>query len=120
MAKIGEQDAFEQAIRAGRLRPKMNFNQKVWALTARIPAGSVSTYAQIAHKLGTRAYRAVGQALHHNPYAPEVPCHRVVASDGRLGGFAMGLPLKKKMLAAEGVRMERERVNLAESMFKFQ
>lgn len=119
MARNNEQNQFEQAIRAGRLHPKMNFNQKVWALTARIPAGSVSTYAAIAHKLGTRAYRAVGQALHHNPYSPGVPCHRVVASDGRLGGFAMGLPMKVKMLAAEGVRVERERVNLAQSMFKF-
>lgn len=119
MAQNGEQDPFEQAIRAGRLLPKMNFNQKVWALTARIPAGSVTTYGQIAHQLGTRAYRAVGQALHHNPYAPGVPCHRVVAGDGRLTGYAMGLPKKKKMLAAEGVRLNRERVNLAESMYKF-
>ena len=109
----------EQAIRAGRMNPKMNFNQKVWALTARIPSGSVTTYANIAHKLGTRAYRAVGQALHNNPYAPGVPCHRVVGSDGRLTGYAHGLPAKQKLLAAEGVGVNRNRVKLAESMFNF-
>lgn len=119
MAHKQDQDIFEQEIRAGRLNPKMNFNQKVWALTSRIPAGSVTTYAQIAHKLGTRAYRAVGQALHRNPYAPGVPCHRVVASDGKLTGYAMGVSKKKKMLISEGVEIERERVKLAGSMFSY-
>ncbi|MCC6579444.1 MAG: MGMT family protein [Phycisphaeraceae bacterium] len=81
----------------------MNFHEKVWALTARIPQGKVATYGQIAAALGTRAARAVGQALHHNPYAPQVPCHRVVASTGHLNGFAEGLDAKRKLLRAEGV-----------------
>jgi methylated-DNA-[protein]-cysteine S-methyltransferase len=82
---------FEQQIKAGQIREDMSFNQKVWALTARIPRGQVVTYADIAHKLGTKAYRAVGNALNHNPYAPAVPCHRVVGSDGALTGFACGV-----------------------------
>ena len=81
----------------------MSFNQKVWALTARIPKGQVLTYADIARKLGTRGYRAVGNALNRNPYAPAVPCHRVVGSDGKLTGYAGGLAKKKKMLEQEGV-----------------
>ena len=95
----------DQLIRSGKLNARMNFNQKVWALTARIPRGKVATYAQIAKALNSRAYRAVGNALNRNPYAPQVPCHRVVGSDGSLTGFAHGLEKKRKMLIAEGVPM---------------
>ena len=93
----------ETAIHAGQTTPQMSFNQKVWALTARIPKGQVLTYADIARKLRTRGYRAVGNALNKNPYAPAVPCHRVVGSDGKLTGYAGGLEKKKKMLQQEGV-----------------
>ena len=82
----------------------MNFNQKVWAITARVPRGRVVTYADIARALGTRGYRAVGNALNRNPYSPAVPCHRVVGSDGSLTGFAGGLTRKRQMLSAEGIR----------------
>ena len=99
-------------IRRGRITPSMGFNEKVWALTARIPRGQVVTYRQIARKLRTRAYRAVGQALHRNPYAPAVPCHRVVGSDGRLTGFARGLGAKMQLLRREGVRVRAGKVDL--------
>lgn len=100
----------EQAIRSGKVMPGMTFNQKVWALTARIPRGQVMTYGQIARELKCKAYRAVGNALNKNPYAPSVPCHRVVGSDGSLTGFAGGLAKKRKLLAAEGVQFRGERV----------
>ena len=89
----------------------MTFSEKVWAVTARIPRGKVTTYGQIARKLGTNAARAVGNALNKNPYAPKVPCHRVVGSDGSLTGFAGGLPKKRAMLKAEGVTFERDKVD---------
>ena len=92
----------EQEIKQGRLSRKMNFNQKVWALTARIPEGQVATYGDIARALGTRAYRAVGNALNRNPYAPAVPCHRVVGCDGSLTGFAGGLGRKRRISHASG------------------
>jgi methylated-DNA-[protein]-cysteine S-methyltransferase len=99
-------------ILAGRLAPEMTFQEKVWALCARVPAGQVVTYADIARALGGRAYRAVGQALHRNPYAPNVPCHRVVGSDGRLTGFAGGVAKKRQLLLAEGVPIRGDRVDL--------
>jgi methylated-DNA-[protein]-cysteine S-methyltransferase len=99
-------------IKAGRIERGMSFSEKVWALTSRIPRGKVATYGQIAEKLGTHAYRAVGVALGRNPHAPQVPCHRVVGSDGRLTGFAGGLTKKKRMLQAEGVVCKGDRVNL--------
>src|SRR5918997_349547 len=104
-------DSFEQDIKSGRLKPGMNFNQKVWALCARIPAGRVATYGQIAKALGSPgAGRAVGNALNRNPYAPAVPCHRVVGSTGALTGFAGGLEKKRELLCGEGVSLAKSRV----------
>jgi len=109
-----------QRIHAGRLDPDMNFNEKVWALTARIPAGQITTYATIARTLNSTGYRAVGQALNRNPYAPAIPCHRVVGSDGRLTGYAFGMEQKEKMLRNEGVPVENGKVPLRSiSIFQF-
>ena len=104
----------EQSIRSGRLVTGMSFNQRVWALTARIPAGKVCTYGDIAAALGSPgAARAVGNALNRNPYAPGVPCHRVVGSNGSLTGFAGGLEKKSQLLQAEGVRVSSGKADLA-------
>jgi O-6-methylguanine DNA methyltransferase len=102
----------ETEIRRGRIAPGMSFQQKVWAITAQIPRGRVMTYGDVARRLNTTGFRAVGGALHRNPYAPQVPCHRVVGSDGRLTGFAHGLPKKRQMLEAEGVQFSGQRVDL--------
>ena len=102
----------ESEIKSGKLSKDMTFNQKVWALTARIPAGKVTTYADIARCLNTKGYRAVGNALNRNPYAPEVPCHRVVGSDGSLTGFASGVDKKRQILKNEGIRFRGEKVDL--------
>ena len=101
----------ERQVKAGRISPGMTFNEKVWALTSRIPRGKVTTYGQIARKLGTCAYRAVGSALHRNPFAPDVPCHRVVGSDGSLTGFAMGLARKRRLLQGEGITFTSGKVD---------
>ena len=76
------------------------------------PAGSVTTYGRLAAAVGSpNAARAAGRAMACNPYAPEVPCHRVVASDGRLTGYSGdgGVERKAAMLAAEGVPIENGR-----------
>ncbi|HYE16988.1 MAG TPA: MGMT family protein [Tepidisphaeraceae bacterium] len=94
----------------------MNFHERVWAVCCAVPKGKVTTYAAIARKLGSGgAFRAVGNALNKNPYAPRVPCHRVVGSDGSLTGFAGGLPKKKQLLVAEGVAFSNGKVDLAAS-----
>ena len=104
----------ESQIKLGKLVEGMSFNQKVWTLTARVPKGRVTTYADIARALNTTAYRAVGNALNKNPYAPAVPCHRVVGSTGALTGFAGGLAKKKALLAKEGVEVKNGRVVICE------
>lgn len=101
---------FERSIKSGQILPGMSFNEKVWAVTARIPPGEVRTYGAIARELGTKGYRAVGNALNRNPYAPAVPCHRVVGSDGALTGFAGGLDKKRMLLTNEGIGLKNGRV----------
>ena len=81
------------------------FQQKVWLACARIPAGQTRTYRWIAKKIGhPDAARAVGSALGANPFAPIIPCHRVVCSDGSLGGYSGrgGLKTKRRLLIKEG------------------
>jgi methylated-DNA-[protein]-cysteine S-methyltransferase len=114
-SKAAAQGNLRDHILAGRIMPGMNFNQKVWALCARVPEGRVVTYADIARALGSKGYRAVGNALNKNPYAPEVPCHRVVGSGGSLTGFAGGLAKKRAMLEAEGVRLGKAGVVIGET-----
>ncbi|MBI3032692.1 MGMT family protein [Candidatus Woesearchaeota archaeon] len=91
----------------------MSFNQQVWELCKKIPKGKVTTYKEIGRKLGKgQVYRAVGNALKRNPYAPNVPCHRVVCSNGSLGGYCgkMNSSKKIKMLRGEGILFEKGKV----------
>ncbi|MDX1682003.1 MAG: MGMT family protein [Phycisphaeraceae bacterium] len=103
-----------QAILAGDVKPDMPFSHRVWAVCRRIPRGRVATYGDLATALGQPgAARAVGGALHRNPLAPEVPCHRVVGTDGSLTGFAGGLEAKRRRLEREGVAVDpKGRINL--------
>ncbi len=112
---------------------KKSFNERCYDLLRKVPKGKVTTYKELAHALNTGAYRAVGNAMRRNPYsflrpvkskknqdfpvnknpyAPEVPCHRVVNADGRLGGFASGLPKKIAMLKKEGVEIVNDKIDL--------
>jgi methylated-DNA-[protein]-cysteine S-methyltransferase len=84
------------------------FQRKVYAVLRKIPRGRVTTYRLLAASLGCRSARAVGQALRRNPFAPAVPCHRVIKSDlgiGGYGGRTGGQTLRRKLalLKAEGV-----------------
>jgi len=78
------------------------FQQAVWGTLLKIPAGKTMTYAEVAKAIkNPKAVRAVGSACGANPIPLLVPCHRVVASNGGLGGFGGGLPLKEKLLKVE-------------------
>ena len=88
----------------------ISFNDRVYELVKKIPYGRVSTYGCISHALGCKAYRAVGVALNRNPYAPKVPCHRIVNSNGSIGGFASGAKNKIKLLKKEHVRVKNNRI----------
>ena len=81
------------------------FQQQVYRAICRIPGGRVRSYQWVAEAIGRPGTaRAIGNALHRNPFAPTVPCHRVVRSDGSLGGFATGPAKKRALLEQEGWR----------------
>lgn len=86
-----------------------DFQQQVWTATRRIPYGETRTYAWIAREIqNPAAARAVGQALGANPIPIIIPCHRVLASNGGLGGFSGGLKTKRQLLKLEGVTHFKE------------
>ena len=81
------------------------FQLKVWSYLKKIPKGKVKTYAQVAKAIGKpKAMRAVANAIGKNPFPPKIPCHRVIRSDGKLGGYSAkgGIKTKKKLLKNEG------------------
>ena len=97
----GDSQALDLALD---LPDSSSFRLKVWRTLQTIPYGRVRSYGWVARKLGQpRAARAVGAACGANPLPLVVPCHRVVAGDGSLGGFSGGLPVKKRLLRLEGI-----------------
>lgn len=96
----------------------MSFNSKVYEIVRQIPEGKVLSYGQIAFMIGKwRASRAVGYALHRNPYQGKVPCHRVVFKDGGLANEFVfgGKGVQRQLLEMEGVKFTADgRVNMDE------
>jgi methylated-DNA-protein-cysteine methyltransferase-like protein len=99
----------------------MTFKEHVYELTKQIPKGKVVTYGQLARLAGSpKAARAIGMCMRTNPNAPHTPCHRVVASDGKLTGYSggNGISTKKEMLLAEGVFFVGDVVDLHRSQWE--
>lgn len=89
------------------------FEKKVWQELKKIKKGEVATYKELAHRIGKpKAIRAVANAVGKNPNAPIVPCHRVIRSDGQLGGYSGkgGIKTKLKLLKSEGVDLSKIRL----------
>jgi len=99
------------------LRDKTKFERAVLVATFKIPKGKVNTYKGLAKKIGRPcAYRAVGNALHKNPLAPIVPCHRVIRSDGGFGGEKRGAESRRILLEKEGIPIENGKVRISEEI----
>ena len=104
------------------MKPELSktFDQRCYDLLLQIPKGKVTTYREIAHALGSKAYRAVGQAMNRNPNLVKVPCHRVVKSNGEVGGYAGGLSRKIELLRKEGVDVSEDgQVDLSKYLYVF-
>lgn len=100
----GDLDALEEAsVR----QPGSPFRQRAWSAMRAIAAGRVDSYAGLARRAGSPlASRAAGTVCSSNLVAPFVPCHRVIASGGRIGGYGYGLEVKRALLAHEGVLLD--------------
>ncbi|MBO7720962.1 MAG: MGMT family protein [Kiritimatiellae bacterium] len=90
------------------------FQRRVYEELMKVPRGNVITYGELARRINCKSPQAIGQALRVNPFAPQVPCHRVIASDGTLGGFngrrsGPELARKRVLLESEGVRFFPDR-----------
>ena len=84
------------------------FQLKVWNYLKKIPRGKVKTYSEVAKAIGKPlAVRAVANAIGKNPFAPQIPCHRVIRSDGSLGGYSCkgGIKTKRLLLKKEGITL---------------
>lgn len=114
------------------MKKKLSFKEKVWAATKFIPRGKVSTYKEISRIINQpRAFRAVGQALNKNRnlYPPKfsekilagekIPCHRVVRSNGFIGGYLKGQREKIRILKKEGIQIKNRRIDLRRFGFIF-
>ena len=88
----------------------MNFNHRCYQLISQIPKGKISTYKMIAKALNTIAYRAVGNAMAKTPNPVIDPCHRVIKSNGSIGGYRFGVPKKISILKNEGIPIQNGKI----------
>lgn len=102
------------------MKQAQNFQEQCYTLLRKIPKGKVTTYKEIAHALGTKAYRAVGTAMAKNSDLIHTPCHRVVRSDGTIGHYALGAEKKAELLRSEGVELFSGKVkDFEHALFRF-
>lgn len=87
------------------------FTERCYALLKQVPKGKVTTYKEIAEALKTKAYRAVGKAMNRNQ-SKEVPCHRVIKSNGEIGRFARGTAEKIRLLKKEGIEIVDNKIDM--------
>ncbi len=85
----------------------MSLDQQVYKKLTEVPQGKVTTYGELANAVGLKnGQRVIGQIMKKNPYPSIIPCHRVVKSDGKVGGYAYGGDVKTNMLRQEGIKIQ--------------
>ena len=97
----------------------MKFKEKVYEKLKKVPFGKITTYKLLAKAVNSKAYRAVGNILNKNPYK-DVPCFKVVRSNGEVGGYASGTKNKIKMLKKEGIKIKNNKIiKFKDLIYKF-
>ncbi|WP_420544797.1 MGMT family protein [Nitrosopumilus sp.] len=99
----------------------MNLQQKIFKKLLEVPKGQITTYGELSKAVGMKnGQRAVGKIMNKNPYPVIIPCHRVVMSSGKIGGYAYGDHIKAKMLHDEGIEIKNGKiVDLEKKLYKF-
>jgi methylated-DNA-[protein]-cysteine S-methyltransferase len=99
----------------------LNLDKKIYKKLLEVPKGKITTYGELAKAVGLKnGQRAVGKIMNKNPYPVIIPCHRVVKSDGKVGGYAYGEEIKSDMLTREGVVIKNGKIlNLENTIYRF-
>ncbi len=99
----------------------MNLEEKIYKKLLDVPKGQITTYGELAKAVGLKnGQRVVGRVMNKNPYPVIIPCHRVVMSTGKIGGYAFGQDIKAKMLSDEGIEISNGKIiNLENKIYRF-
>ncbi len=99
----------------------MNLDKKIYKKLLEVPKGKITTYGELARAVGLKnGQRAVGKIMNKNPYPVIIPCHRVVKSDGKVGGYAYGEEIKSDMLTREGIVIKNGKIlDLENKIYRF-
>ena len=99
----------------------MNLEEKIYKKLLEVPKGQITTYGELAKAVGLKnGQRIVGKIMNKNPYPVIIPCHRVVMSTGKIGGYAFGEHIKIKLLNDEGIQIKNGKIlDLENSIYKF-
>ena len=99
----------------------MNLQQKIYKKLLKVPKGQITTYGELAKAVGLKnGQRIVGKIMNKNPYPVIIPCHRVVMSTGKIGGYAYGEHVKIKLLSDEGIQIQNGKIiDLKNTLYRF-
>ena len=99
----------------------MKLEEKVYKKLLEVPKGKVTTYGELAKAIGLKnGQRVIGRIMNKNPYPVIVPCHRVIKSDGRVGGYAWGEKVKSEMLSNEGIKIKNGKIlDVKKTIYRF-
>ena len=98
----------------------MKLEDKVYKKLLEVPPGMVTTYGELARAVGLKnGQRVIGRIMNKNPYPVIIPCHRVIKSNGKIGGYAWGEKIKTSMLSKEGIKIKNGRIIDLEMIYRF-
>ncbi|MBS1267786.1 MAG: Methylated-DNA--protein-cysteine methyltransferase [Nitrosopumilus sp.] len=99
----------------------MNLNERIYKKLLQVPRGQITTYGELSKSVGLKnGQRLVGKIMSNNPYPVIIPCHRVILSTGKIGGYAFGENVKTKMLSDEGIQIENGKIiDLKNKFYRF-
>ena len=98
----------------------MNLENEVYRKLLQVPKGKVTTYSELAKAVGLKnGQRAIGRIMNKNPFPVIVPCHRVILSNGKIGGYAWGEKIKTNMLSKEGIKIKNGKILDSDKIYRF-
>lgn len=98
----------------------MNLEHRVYKKLLEVPKGKVTTYSELAKAVGLKnGQRSIGRMMNKNPFPVIIPCHRVILSDGKIGGYAWGEKIKTNMLSKEGIKIKNGKILDNEKIYRF-